>query len=300
MIYRIPVKELPDVMFAGHLKYRHGWSAKYCHSHNAMFYIQSGEFEYKLSDGVAYSVKAGCTHLIPAGVEYSVTASDDCDFYYAHFEVAGKIEKCDDDEAMNALARLKDEQEAAVGSDRYPSAMPEYLYISDSLFHGERGETIRYRFSRCEEYRYGRAPLDRLRLAHSFLNLLLTAAASTGSALFDAPKQPSALIKITSYIGENYTKPITLAGLSNEFGLSKQYIMRLFREQMDTTVSHYVNSLKLRKSLDLLRFTGLSISEVAYSLGYSSVYYFCRVFKNYFQITPTEYQRTHRISTGED
>ncbi|MCQ2428344.1 MAG: helix-turn-helix domain-containing protein [Clostridia bacterium] len=299
MIYRIPVGRLPDISMVGHLKYRNGWSADYCHRYNVIFYIHSGEFRYDFSDGKSYTVKAGCHHLIPKGVRYRVTAGDDCDFYYAHFYTDGDLVPVDGEEALEWLRKMKQDQEDAISCDVYPSAMPSVLFVADTIFHGDRGESIRYRFSRCEEYRYGHSPLDRLRLSHSFFNLLLTAASSTGSALLDAPKSPSTLTKITSYIGENYTKPISLAGLADEFGLSKQYIMRLFREQMGTTVSHYVNSLKLRKSLDLLRFTGLSISEVAYSLGYSSVYYFCRIFKKNYQITPSEYQRTHRIGTGE-
>ena len=71
--------------------------------------------------------------------------------------------------------------------------------------------------------------------------------------------------------------------------------MRLFREQFGMTVTHYINEVKLRKSLDLLTFHSLSVSEVAYAVGFSSLYYFDRVFKKTYALTPSEYQKRHRL-----
>ena len=76
--------------------------------------------------------------------------------------------------------------------------------------------------------------------------------------------------------------------------------MRLFREQFGMTVTHYINEVKLRKSLDLLTFHSLSVSEVAYAVGFSSLYYFDRVFKKTYALTPSEYQKRHQLLVGSE
>ena len=46
------------------------------------------------------------------------------------------------------------------------------------------------------------------------------------------PVYPASLDRILAYIYEHYTEPITLESLSTRFGLSKQYIIRLFRKNL--------------------------------------------------------------------
>ena len=292
MIYRLKIAPLPDVITVGHIKYRHGWFCEYCHKMNVLIYVLSGEFIYDFADGHQVHVRAGSHLLIPRNTSYRVTAGDDCEFYYAHFELSEPLTPVTDEQALAALLdQTRSQRDSLDGS--YDKPYCSEIYLLETLYLGERGESVRYRLSRCEEYRSGYNALDRLRLINSFFNLLLTISATTEGRLLDTPKQSSTLVKLTGYIEENYTIPVSLEDLSDTFGLSKQYIMRLFRQQLGTTVSRYVNTVKLRKSLDLLRFTGLSVGEIAYSLGYSSSYYFCRLFKQYFNITPTEYQRSH-------
>lgn len=292
MIYRLAVSPLPDIVMVGHIKYRNGWFCDYCHRKNVFIFVLSGAFDYEFENGSRLRLRAGSHLIIPGDTHYRVTACDDCEFYYAHFTSPEPLEPVSDEAAMEAFLAQTREQRTSLDSS-YKTPYARYLYLIDTMYLGERGESVRYRLSRCEEYRYGYNALDRMRMLNSFFNLLLTVSASTGGRLLDSPKQSSTLVKLTEYIEENYTVPISLEDLADTFGLSKQYIMRLFRQQLGTTVSRYVNTVKLRKSLDLLRFTGLSVAEIAYSLGYSSSYYFCRLFKQYFSLTPTEYQRSH-------
>lgn len=299
MLYRLSIAPLPDVTAVGHIKYQHGWFCDYCHKMNVLIYVLAGEFIFDLAEIGRVSVRSGAYILIPGGTSYRVRAGDDCEFYYIHFSAAEPLEPVDDEQALSALLSEVSEQRRALdGAYSVPYSRCIYLDRTRSL--NERGEAVRYRLSRCEEYRYGHDALDRLRMINSFFNLLLTISSTTSGHLLDTPRQSSTLLKLTRYIDENYTLPISLDDLSDRFGLSKQYIMRLFRTQLGTTVSRYVNTVKLRKSLDMLRLTGLSVSEIAYSLGYSGSYYFCRLFKQYFSLTPTEYQRSHPKNEGGD
>jgi AraC-like DNA-binding protein len=51
-----------------------------------------------------------------------------------------------------------------------------------------------------------------------------------------------------------------------------------------------VNSIKLKKSIALLKKRDISISEVAFSSGFNDPKYYGRLFKRFYGRTPTEYQ----------
>lgn len=290
MIYRVPVSVVPVVSNVGHIKYRHGWTTEYCHRRNVFIFIVSGEFTFVFRERRT-TVRAGCYQVIPAGTPYRVSAGDDCDYYYAHFSASVPLKSVSKEEAKSALESLKSGRELPELAENDESTC---IFLPETGSFGENTESMKYRFSRVEMYFSGKTATDTLRLRSSFLALLLAAAAFTEDEFVEKEHMPAALSKITGYIDDSFTTRVTLASLSSEFGFSKQYIMRLFHDNLGTTVTKYINDVKLEKSLDLLRCTGLSVGEIAYSLGYSNTYYFCRIFKTKYSMTPTEYQKKIR------
>ena len=298
MFYRVSIQQMPDVRKVGHLRYRSGWSNSYKHKWDVLIFVLSGEFIY---DFYSHRIKltSGMHLLIPAETAYTATVGEDCDYYYIHFKSAERLSSVSESKVLQALNEDLEIQKRARNRD-YDAPLREFLYVADTAWHGERVKSLQYRISRCAEFRQGTLPLDRIRLLHSFFKVLISLASTTGEQLLDTKHLSPTLIKITRYIEENYTSQISLQTLASQFGLSKQYIMRLFREQFGMTVTHYINEVKLRKSLDLLTFHSLSISEVAYAVGFSSLYYFDRIFKKTYSLTPSEYQRRHQIITNSE
>ena len=291
MIYQVPIQTLPDVLKVGHIRYTSGWSSRYKHRWNVLFFVVSGEFSYTFSSEHQVTLTAGMHLLVPANVAYTVTATEDCDYYFISFNTYEPIISVEDQVVADILNEESEKQRKARNLDY--NSPGNYVYISESASHGDRANKLQYQLSRCSEYRYGNSPLDRLRLLNSFFTALLTLASDTGEQLLDTKHLSPTLLKLIRYIEENYTSPLSLQILSEQFALSKQYIMRLFRQQFGVTVTHYINEIRLRKSLELLTFHSLSISEVAYAVGFSSVYYYDRLFKSTYSITPTEYQQTY-------
>lgn len=54
----------------------------------------------------------------------------------------------------------------------------------------------------------------------------------------------------------------------------------------------------MKKSLELLKNTGLAIKQVASKAGYKDYFYFNKVFKKQFDLTPTEYRNKIREGAG--
>ncbi len=99
---------------------------------------------------------------------------------------------------------------------------------------------------------------------------------------------------IYQYITENYNTKITLDNLCFLFGTNKTTLCKSFRQEYSTTILGYITSLRIREAKSLLRKNQLSSTQIAESLGYESVHYFCRQFKKATGQSPTEYVKTIR------
>ena len=64
------------------------------------------------------------------------------------------------------------------------------------------------------------------------------------------------------------------------------------------TPLNYMTEYRLDKSTDLLVNTTISITEIAYSCGFSGSSYYCEIFKKYYGLTPKQYRSAH-LSTKD-
>lgn len=92
-------------------------------------------------------------------------------------------------------------------------------------------------------------------------------------------------------MNENLAENFSITQLSDICNISPAHFRRLFKAQFDMTPTQYRNSIRISKAKMLLRTSSLSISEIAFFLGFESEYYFSRVFKKYTGISPSEYKR---------
>lgn len=79
--------------------------------------------------------------------------------------------------------------------------------------------------------------------------------------------------------------------LSEQMELSKDYMGKLFRNRLGVTISEYCTRLKMEKAKFLLRETNKKVYEIGEELGYVTVDYFTRLFKNYTGVTPANYRK---------
>ena len=72
--------------------------------------------------------------------------------------------------------------------------------------------------------------------------------------------------------------------------LSKQRFSALFKEQVGKSPMEYIKDLKLTTAARKLLVSNVSISDIAYSIGYNDPNYFIREFKAAFGYTPRQYR----------
>jgi len=92
------------------------------------------------------------------------------------------------------------------------------------------------------------------------------------------------------YVMQNYAKRITLDSLSRQFHISANYISTLFSKHYNSSLTVFLTSLRMKEAGRLILETDKSFKEIAILCGYPDYFYFCKVFKRHFNITPSQYQ----------
>ncbi|MGE5607609.1 MAG: response regulator [Bacteroidota bacterium] len=101
-----------------------------------------------------------------------------------------------------------------------------------------------------------------------------------------------------SIIDQQFTQHISLEDISHIVGISPFYFSRLFREEMGISFSEYVTKLRMEKAGAILC-QGISVKECCFSVGYNDPNYFSRIFRKYYDMTPSEYRDEQMQLKGE-
>ena len=110
--------------------------------------------------------------------------------------------------------------------------------------------------------------------------------------------QNDLLSEILTYMNTRIAEPITIEEICHEFFISRSSLQALFKTHLNTSPKNYLLNIKLQKSKELIRENQYTISEIAYMLGFSSIHYFSRLFKKYFNTTPSSYVK--KISDNQN
>lgn len=103
------------------------------------------------------------------------------------------------------------------------------------------------------------------------------------------------LKQVIDYINLHFEeKEVTLAFLANKFFIQKNYLCALFKQEMKITVTDYIVELRMKKAKNLMRTTGLSITEIAERVSYTDLSYFNRLFRKENGVGPREYMNQMR------
>ena len=96
---------------------------------------------------------------------------------------------------------------------------------------------------------------------------------------------------VFQYINQNVEHEIGLNEIVAHCNISQGYLSRIFMQQMNVSVLEYIHMRKLMIAKKYFSFTGLSVAEVAYRLGYNESSYFSKVFKKYESVTVFQYRK---------
>lgn len=113
---------------------------------------------------------------------------------------------------------------------------------------------------------------------------------NSNNTLEDNEDKKTLITEILKYINENYTNINNLDELAKRFFISKEYLCKTFKKNVDMTIFSYITSLRLGLACQLLSSTTKTLTKVSYECGFNSSSYFSKVFSKMMQMTPTEYR----------
>ena len=106
------------------------------------------------------------------------------------------------------------------------------------------------------------------------------------------------LEKIVTYINENIEQKITLKEIASREHISPYYLSHFFKGKMGISFQEYINIIRLDKATSLLITTNETITDIALKCGFSSTNYFNKLFKENYNLTPTEYREKNFIESS--
>ncbi len=82
--------------------------------------------------------------------------------------------------------------------------------------------------------------------------------------------------------------------LLDQCGYSQAHLCRVFNDHLGCTPIQYLTKIKMIHACNYLNYSDLSITEIAFELGYANISHFNHVFKTYFQMSPLQYRKSFR------
>lgn len=108
----------------------------------------------------------------------------------------------------------------------------------------------------------------------------------------DMYSQFDKITPVLKYINGQYNKQLTLQELSEVAGVTPQHLCGIFKKYTSHTVFEYINLERIQRAKEmLLRDKNMQIKEIAHTVGFTDVSYFCSVFRRIENMSPTEFRR---------
>jgi len=99
--------------------------------------------------------------------------------------------------------------------------------------------------------------------------------------------------KVITQIESDIASDLSLNNLSKIFEVNPSYLSSLFKKETGSTLTDYVNKMRVERAKELLISTNIQIQNIAQRCGMLDVNYFTKTFKKYTELTPKKYREKY-------
>lgn len=92
---------------------------------------------------------------------------------------------------------------------------------------------------------------------------------------------------------------ISVPKLAQELGFSRTSLYRKIKALTGLSINQFIRMVKLKQAAQLLTFADVTVSEVAFQMGFTDLKYFRTCFKEKFGTLPSEYQKQYRAAPSK-
>lgn len=126
------------------------------------------------------------------------------------------------------------------------------------------------------------------------LLILLSSLARTRNQKFQETNKHFFVEKTKNFILNNYNFPIGIDEITNDIGLSRSYLSKIFKDEEKISMIDYLINLRIDKAKLLLETTSLPIPRIGKEVGLDDPAYFSALFKKKTGLSPLNYRKTKR------
>ena len=162
------------------------------------------------------------------------------------------------------------------------TSLPNYIDMPDTTRIRELFALMHEHYRRDEE----------LMLQSLVLELIYTLTRNAPLRAYSPKHNHQKLIEDTlEYINSNPSADLRLETLCAQAGFTPIYFHKLFKTSTGKTLHEYVEEVRIKKAVDLVISTDMSLTQIAYECGFSSQSYFSYAFKRSKGVSPRAYAK---------
>lgn len=176
--------------------------------------------------------------------------------------------------------------------------LPEFRTISQMLEKSKFGLRIRDNQDEITKMVEKTCASSGVKSIINLLNLLYTISQSHNIELIlpdndysDKSLETHKLNAAIDWIDANYFRPIQLADIATITNLTEEAFCRSFKKATSKTFLQYLNDIRVHEAAKQLIETELSVTQIAYEVGFSNISSFNRYFKKQKNLTPSEFRK---------
>ncbi len=178
----------------------------------------------------------------------------------------------------------------------------DYLHIRHRLQYTFT-TTLEIFFKNCPQYDESMLPqdvyartldTDNVDMVMDSCAQLVEIMARSESETFENAENNAHVQRMLEMLQEDCGSSMNLSCVAETFGLSPVYLGKVFKRVTGTNYVQYLTDVRMEKAKKMLLEDGVRIQQVAESLGYSQSHYFAKVFKQYTNMSPSEWIRLNK------
>lgn len=249
---------------------------------NRLVYVYQGNVKVKLG-GHTYNASRGSLFLYPPTTKYSIinTTGADAKIMSINFDYIANLNS-----HLSPIPTIPDnlwhrtdavESIEFVDTPQFNDAIHlENMHALEPIFADLTTE-----YNDCKPYNMQIRGL----LMHHLLFLILRQL-SYGTR----QKKLSLAEKVINYIQDNFSNELSNEEIGKQFNYHPNYINRVIQKHTGQSLHQYVLSCRAAKALEMLQTSGMSVTEVAEKVGFSSIKHFSQTFKSIYGYSPIHFK----------
>ena len=113
----------------------------------------------------------------------------------------------------------------------------------------------------------------------------------TLTSFFGQYRMKENVVSVLEVIGGDYQKELSLKDISKDLFINPVYLGQLIKKETNSTFAELLNKQRIKAAQQLLLSTNDSIEDICYTVGYSNVGYFYKVFRKLCGKSPKAYRK---------